>query len=150
MFHYYVAFWLFFQYSVVPPVFRCSTGVACSLVPCSGVPGFIVCSKIMERLLEAGFITFISFIRLCTKFNTFFAFIKLSFSKIILFGILFPIYDFCAFLIRLCLDHRLTLFRMEGAKGPPATSFSSVTSSNVGISAKTFLNFSFNPFATLA
>ena len=24
-------------------VFRCSTGVPCSVVPCSGVPGFIVC-----------------------------------------------------------------------------------------------------------
>ena len=26
-------------------VFRCSAGVPCSIVPCSGVPGFIVCSS---------------------------------------------------------------------------------------------------------
>ena len=31
-----------------------------------------------------AFITFFSFVRLCMKFHTFFAFIKLSFSKIIL------------------------------------------------------------------
>ena len=35
-----------------------------------------------------------------------------------------------------------------GQKGPP-TSFSPVTSRNVGISPKSFLTFSFNPFATL-
>ena len=38
---------LFRQYSGVPPVFRCSTSVLvfcqCSVVPCSGVPDFIVC-----------------------------------------------------------------------------------------------------------
>ena len=33
-------------------------------------------------------------------------------------------------------------------KGPPI-SFSSVTSTNVGISPQNFLTFSFNPFATL-
>ena len=39
-----------------------------------------------ERVWNAvrGFITFFSFVRLCMKFNTFFAFIKLSFLKIIL------------------------------------------------------------------
>ena len=31
-----------------------------------------------------GFVTFFSFVRLCMKFNTFFAFIKLSFLKTIL------------------------------------------------------------------
>ena len=36
----------------------------------------------------------------------------------------------------------------EGAKRPP-TSFSPVTSTNVGISPQNFLTFSFNPFATL-
>ena len=36
-----------------------------------------------------------------------------------------------------------------GQKGPP-TSFSPVTSTNVGISPQNFLTFSFNPFATLA
>ena len=42
----------------------------------------------------------------------------------------------------------LTLFRMgEGAKSPPPTGFSSVTSANVGISPKNFLTFSFNTFA---
>ena len=41
----------------------------------------------------------------------------------------------------------LTLFRM-GAKRPP-TSFSFVTSTNVGISPKNFLTFGFKPFATL-
>ena len=35
-----------------------------------------------------------------------------------------------------------------GQKGPP-TSFSSVTSENVGISPQNFLTFSFNPFDTL-
>ena len=43
----------------------------------------------------------------------------------------------------------LTLFRMmEGPKNSP-TSFSPVTSTNVGISRQTFLTFNFNPFATL-
>ena len=40
MFHYSVVFQLFCQYFVVPPVFRCSTGVPCPVVPFSGVPGF--------------------------------------------------------------------------------------------------------------
>ena len=35
-----------------------------------------------------------------------------------------------------------------GAKRPP-TSFSPVTSTNVGLSTQNFLTFSFNPFATL-
>ena len=35
-----------------------------------------------------------------------------------------------------------------GQKGPP-TSLSLVTSTNIGISPKNFLIFSFNPFATL-
>ena len=43
---------------------------------------------------------------------------------------------------------RLTLFRMGRAKKPP-TSFSPVTSTNIGFSHKNFLNFSLNPFATL-
>ena len=38
---------------------------------------------------------------------------------------------------------------MGGGKKAPPTSFSSVTSGNVGISPKNFLTFSFNPFATL-
>ena len=42
----------------------------------------------------------------------------------------------------------LTLFKMGGAKSPP-TSFSPVTSPNVGISPQNLLTFSFNPFATL-
>ena len=43
----------------------------------------------------------------------------------------------------------LTLFRMGvGQKGPP-TSFSPVTSPNVGISHQNFLTFSFNPFSIL-
>ena len=36
----------------------------------------------------------------------------------------------------------------RGQKGPP-TSFSSVTSTNVGFGPQNFLTFSFNPFATL-
>ena len=40
----------------------------------------------------------------------------------------------------------LTLFRMGGAE---RTSFFPVTVTSVGISPKKFLNFSFNPFATL-
>ena len=35
-----------------------------------------------------------------------------------------------------------------GQKGPP-TSFSSVTSTNVGFGPQNFVNFSFNPFPTL-
>ena len=46
-------------------------------------------------------------------------------------------------------DSDLTLFRMGvGPKRPP-TSFSPVTSTNVGISPTIFLTYSFNPFATL-
>ena len=43
----------------------------------------------------------------------------------------------------------LTLFRMEGQKGPLPTSLSPVNSTNVGINPYIFLTFSFNPFATL-
>ena len=44
----------------------------------------------------------------------------------------------------------LTLFRMGAPKSPPPpTSFSRVTSTNVGFGPKNFLTFSFNPFATL-
>ena len=48
----------------------------------------------------------------------------------------------------------LTLFKMErGAKGPPPpshpTTFSPVTSTNVGIRPKNFLTSSFNPFDRL-
>ena len=35
-----------------------------------------------------------------------------------------------------------------GLKRPPSTSFSSITSANVGINPENFLTFSFNPFAT--
>ena len=41
----------------------------------------------------------------------------------------------------------LTLFRMGGKKAP--SSFSPVTSTNVGISSQNFLTFSFNPFDRL-
>ena len=50
---------------------------------------------------------------------------------------------------------RLTLFRLGGgggggeAKRPTPTSFSPVTSTDVGISPKNFLTFSFNPFDRL-
>ena len=37
----------------------------------------------------------------------------------------------------------------DGGQKGPRTSFSPVTSTNVGISAQNFLTFSFNPFATL-
>ena len=43
---------------------------------------------------------------------------------------------------------KLTLFRMGDKKGLP-TSFSFLISTNVEISPKNFLTFSFNPFATL-
>ena len=47
----------------------------------------------------------------------------------------------------------LTLFRMGGEgrrrKKAPLTSFSFVTSTNVGFSPKNILTFSFNPFPTL-
>ena len=48
--------------------------------------------------------------------------------------------------------HHLTLFRMGRAKSsppPPPSSCSPVTSTNVGITPKTFLTLSFNPFDTL-
>ena len=41
----------------------------------------------------------------------------------------------------------LTLFRIWGCKNALPTSFSPVTSTNVGISPQNFLTFSFNPFA---
>ena len=44
------------------------------------------------------------------------------------------------------LKKSLTLFRMGGSS---PTSFSPVTSTNVGISSKNFLTFSFNIFATM-
>ena len=44
----------------------------------------------------------------------------------------------------------LTLFRMGGGQKGPPTSFSTVTSRNVGISLQNYLNFIFNPFVTLA
>ena len=48
------------------------------------------------------------------------------------------------------IEINLTLFRMGGwGKKDPPTSFSPVTSTNVGISLQNFLTFSFNPFATL-
>ena len=37
----------------------------------------------------------------------------------------------------------------DGGKKAPSTSFSPVTSTNVGISPQNFLTFSFNPFSTL-
>ena len=45
----------------------------------------------------------------------------------------------------------LTLFKMEEPKKPPPppTSFSPVTSTNIGISPKNFLTFSFDPFSKL-
>ena len=43
----------------------------------------------------------------------------------------------------------LILFKIGGQKGHPPTSVSPVTSTNVEISPKNFVNFSFNPFATL-
>ena len=46
------------------------------------------------------------------------------------------------------VDLNLTLFRMGGQKDTP-TSFSHVTSTNVGFGPQNFLTFSFNPFATL-
>ena len=47
------------------------------------------------------------------------------------------------------LNLNLTLFRMEGAKKGPPNSFSPATSTNVGISPKNFLTFSFSPFDRL-
>ena len=43
----------------------------------------------------------------------------------------------------------LTLFRMGWGKKAPSTSFSPVTSTNVGFGPQNFLTFSFNLFATL-
>ena len=45
-------------------------------------------------------------------------------------------------------DHLLPLFRMGGKKAL-STSFSLVTSTNLGISPQNFLTFSFDPFVTL-
>ena len=50
--------------------------------------------------------------------------------------------------ICMCMYYSLTLFMMTEQKGLP-TSFSSVTSTNVGISFQNFLTFSFNTFARL-
>ena len=49
-------------------------------------------------------------------------------------------------------QEQLTLFRMGGGlkrPRPPPSSFSPVTSTNVGISSKNFLTFSFNTLSTL-
>ena len=43
----------------------------------------------------------------------------------------------------------LTLFRMGGRQKGPPTSFSFVSSTNVGFGPQNFLPFSFNPFCTL-
>ena len=45
----------------------------------------------------------------------------------------------------------LNLFRMKRGvvKSPPTTSFSPVISTNIGFSPQNFLDYSFNPFATL-
>ena len=43
----------------------------------------------------------------------------------------------------------LTLFRMRGGGKKSPSDFSPVTSTNMGISLKNFLTFSFNPFTTL-
>ena len=55
--------------------------------------------------------------------------------------------------LKQALNHGLvlTLFTMRGVGGKkaPSTSFSPVTSTNVGFGPQKFLNFSFNPFATL-
>ena len=48
-----------------------------------------------------------------------------------------------------CFLSTLTLFRTGGVKRPPPTSFSPVTSTNVGIRPENFLTFSFNPFERL-
>ena len=48
----------------------------------------------------------------------------------------------------LFLKQALTLFRMGDHKGP-TTSFPPVTSTNVRFDPENFLNFSFNPFATV-
>ena len=42
---------MFHQCSGVPSVFRYSADVPCSVVPCSGVPGFIVCQKFSHTWL---------------------------------------------------------------------------------------------------
>ena len=45
---------------------------------------------------------------------------------------------------------KLTLFSMgDGQKAPTLTSFSPVNSTNIGVSHRNFLTFSFDPFATL-
>ena len=43
---------LFLPCSGILPVFRCSTGVPCSVVPCSGVPGFTVCPTYLHRRMD--------------------------------------------------------------------------------------------------
>ena len=48
----------------------------------------------------------------------------------------------------MCMYYSLALFMMTEQKGLP-TSFSSVTSTNAGISSQNFLTFSFNTFARL-
>ena len=55
-----------------------------------------------------GIYSFLLFVRLCMKFNIFFAFIKLYFLKTIrtLYNVSI-IRLYCAFHLRLCLDHRL-------------------------------------------
>ena len=45
--------------------------------------------------------------------------------------------------------HLLNPIQDGGSKKAPATSFSPVTSTNVGISPQNSLTFSFNPFPTL-
>ena len=77
------------------------------------------------------------------------------------------IFFYSIFLLQWCEKHTLikkifeiyalTLFRMGegrwvgwgGQKSPPPTSFSPVTSTNVGICSQNFLTFSFSPFGTL-
>ena len=39
----------------IPVVFRCSAGVPCSVVPCSGVPGCIVCLKTVTLYKKLSF-----------------------------------------------------------------------------------------------
>ena len=45
---------LFRGIPIVPPVFRYSAGVPCSVVLCSGVPGFIVCPFDRTPLMAAS------------------------------------------------------------------------------------------------
>ena len=48
------SFLVFCQRSGVPPVFCYSAGVPCSVVPCSSVPGFIVCLRCWVLRLVVG------------------------------------------------------------------------------------------------